>query len=75
MEWTTILALVIAVVVILFPVAFIWYINGGGIYASIKRRRLAKLLNKTLPNLTCSTNADCPVGYVCLGGRCVPQET
>jgi len=37
MQWEFIIALVIAIPVILFPVAFIWYLNAGGIYAVIKR--------------------------------------
>jgi hypothetical protein len=24
------------------------------------------------PLMVCSTDADCPLGYVCMGGRCVP---
>lgn len=74
MGWGTILALVLGILVVLFPVAFIWYINVGGIYTAIKRRRVAKLLKKALPNLTCSISADCPVGFVCVGGYCVPQN-
>ena len=44
MEWPVIIALVAAVPVILFPVAFIWYLNVGGIYETIKEsmaRRVA----------------------------------
>jgi len=36
MQWEIIVALVIAIPVILFPVAFIWYLNIGGIRAAIK---------------------------------------
>jgi hypothetical protein len=39
MQWEFILALVIAIPVILFPVAFIWYLNAGGIYTAIKEAR------------------------------------
>ena len=39
MEWPVILALVIAIPIILFPVALIWYLNIGGIYAAIKEGR------------------------------------
>ena len=41
MEWQVIVALVVAVPVILFPVVLIWYMNIGGIYAAIKERRAA----------------------------------
>jgi hypothetical protein len=39
MEWQFIVALVIAIPIILFPAAFIWYLNIGGIYAAIKEAR------------------------------------
>jgi len=44
MEWQFIVALIVAIPVILFPAAFIWYLNIGGIYAAIKealKRRAA----------------------------------
>lgn len=39
MQWEIVIALVIAIPIILFPVALIWYINFGGIVAVIKRAR------------------------------------
>jgi hypothetical protein len=36
MGWQIIIALVIAIPVILFPVAVIWYLNIGGIFTAIK---------------------------------------
>ena len=39
MEWQVILALALAIPVILFPVAFVWYLNIGGIYTAIKEAR------------------------------------
>jgi hypothetical protein len=41
-EWPVILALVIAIPLILFPVAFLWYLNMGGIYAAIREARKRK---------------------------------
>lgn len=46
MAWEFIVALVIAIPVILFPIAFIWYLNVGGIYAAIKRARAKRLAEK-----------------------------
>ena len=43
MEWQIVVALVIAVPVILFPAAFVWYLNVGGIYAAIKEARAKKV--------------------------------
>ena len=42
MEWQIIVALVIAVPIILFPVALIWFINIGGIYTAIKEARVKR---------------------------------
>ena len=39
MEWQIIVALVLAIPIILFPVAFVWYLNIGGIYAAVKEAR------------------------------------
>ena len=39
MQWGFILALVIAIPIILFPAAYVWYLNAGGIYAAIKEAR------------------------------------
>ncbi len=46
MEWQIIVALVIAIPIILFPVAFIWYINFGGIYLAIKEARAKRAAHK-----------------------------
>jgi hypothetical protein len=37
-----IVALVIAIPIILFPAAFIWYMNVGGIVEAVKEARAAK---------------------------------
>ena len=42
MEWQIIVALVVAIPVILFPAAYIWYINIGGIVLAVRERRAAK---------------------------------
>jgi len=45
MEWEFIVALVIAIPIILFPVAFVWYLNVGGLaraFKEAKERRLAR---------------------------------
>ncbi len=46
MEWEFIVALVLAIPLILFPAAFIWYLNAGGIYAAIKQARERKVARK-----------------------------
>ena len=37
MEWQVILALVLGIPVILFPSAYVWYLNIGGIYAAVRK--------------------------------------
>lgn len=56
MEWQIIVALVIAVPVILFPVLFVWYLSAGGIFAAVKEalarraeRHAAEAETKTQP--------------------------
>ena len=48
MEWQLIVALVLAIPVILFPVAFVWYINIGGIIQAVGEARRAKATQKKL---------------------------
>ena len=45
MQWEFVVALVVAIPIILFPAAFVWYLNIGGIYAAAKeaaKRRAAR---------------------------------
>jgi hypothetical protein len=37
-----VIALILAIPIILFPAAFIWYINIGGIYQAVKEARRAR---------------------------------
>ena len=46
MEWQFILALVIAVPIILFPAAFVWFLNVGGIYAAMKEARAKRIAHE-----------------------------
>ena len=46
MQWELIVALVIAIPIILFPAAYVWYLNAGGIYASIKEAHARRLARK-----------------------------
>jgi len=39
MQWEFVVALIIAIPIILFPAAFVWYLNVGGIYTAIKEAR------------------------------------
>ena len=41
MEWPVVLALVLGIPVILFPAAYVWYLNIGGLYALVRKKRTA----------------------------------
>ena len=49
MQWEFIVALIIGIPVILFPVAFVWYLNVGGIYTAIKEARAKKAAREEVP--------------------------
>lgn len=49
----------------------IWVGAGSALYQGRKR---ANLLKRALTNLACSVDADCPLGFVCLDGYCVPTK-
>lgn len=42
MQTELIIALVVAIPVILFPAAFVWYLNIGGIVHAVREARAAK---------------------------------
>ena len=61
MEWQVILALVLVIPLILFPAAFIWYLNIGGIYAAIKEGKL-KVLKPIARKIRIGLTIIVPVG-------------
>ncbi len=46
MEWQFIEALVVIIPVILLPVAFVWYLNLGGLYAAVREARAKRAAEK-----------------------------
>jgi len=49
MQWEFLVALIVAIPVILFPAAFVWYLNAGGAFKAIKEARAKKLAAKRNP--------------------------
>ena len=47
METGTIIGIALAVPVVLFPVAFVWYLNVGGLAQAAREVRRAKAARKT----------------------------
>jgi hypothetical protein len=43
MQIEMIIALVIAIPVVLFPAAFVWYLNIGGILQAVRKARLKRV--------------------------------
>jgi hypothetical protein len=39
MQWEFVVALLVAIPIILFPVAFVWYLNASGLYQVLRDRR------------------------------------
>jgi hypothetical protein len=48
MEWQFIVAIVVMIPVILLPVALVWYLNLGGIYAAVREARAKRAAEKRL---------------------------
>uniref|UniRef100_A0A6M3L6F5 Uncharacterized protein n=1 Tax=viral metagenome TaxID=1070528 RepID=A0A6M3L6F5_9ZZZZ len=48
MELVIVLALVVAIPVILFPAAFVWYLNVGGLWTVWQENRRKKAVRKTV---------------------------
>jgi hypothetical protein len=46
MEGQVIIALAIAIPVILFPAAFVWYLNLGGVFRAVREARTRKVAEK-----------------------------
>ena len=42
MQWEIIVALVVAIRVILFPAAFVWYLNIGGIAQAVREAKAVR---------------------------------
>ncbi len=42
MQWELIVALVVTIPVILFPAAFVWYLNIGGIVHAVREAKTAR---------------------------------
>jgi hypothetical protein len=48
MEWTFVVALVVAIPVILFPAAFVWYISVGGLGHAVKEAMARRAAQKAV---------------------------
>ena len=46
MEWQIVVAMAVAVPVILFPAAFVWYLNIGGMVRAARQKKVAPATTK-----------------------------
>lgn len=46
MEWQFIVAMAVIIPVTLLPVAFVWYLNLGGLYAAVREARAKRATEK-----------------------------
>jgi len=63
MQWELIVVLIIAIPIVLFPAAYVWYLNFGGIYAAIKEARSKRAAQRTSEKSKSNSQvANSPVG-------------
>jgi len=65
MEWQVILAAALTIPIMLFQAGLVWYLVIGCGYTVLRRGT---------KKLSCSVNTDCPKGYICDGGECIPSS-
>ena len=58
----------IALFISLCTPILIWFAFGAAMAGRSKIRRLEAISPKT-----CSTDAQCPPGFICISGKCVPR--
>jgi uncharacterized protein (DUF927 family) len=60
-----------ALLISLATPVLIWVGAGSALLHS---RKESEQLKKAIPNLVCSIDTDCPPGFMCVNGRCVPVK-
>lgn len=55
MQWEFVVALIVAIPLILFPAAFIWYLNVGGIYQTVRRLVARRATRRAVPTSEVTT--------------------
>ncbi len=77
MDALTVMATSIGTLVVLSPLAYVSYLNGGGLYYLLKRgaRRKTAISMADSSGLVCSIDADCPPGYTCVNGTCMSPDS
>jgi len=67
MEWTTILALVLGMLIVALPVVLVAFLTVGG-YMGLRGTG-----NEEAPQ--CATDTECGPGFACRNGMCIPSNS
>ena len=59
MEWPIMLAIIISVPLITLVFVFVWFVNLGGIYRTLKRKRRERAARKFELHIALATPKDC----------------
>lgn len=59
MEWPIMLAIILSVSLIILVVVFVWFLNLGGIYRTIKRKRRERAARKFELYMALAAPKDC----------------
>ena len=62
---------IFTVIAICLTPLLVWVAAAVALYQLYQGKKEVNLLKQALPNLLCTTDSDCPLGSVCLDGRCV----
>ena len=74
MEILTYILVAIAAVLLVIPIVFVWYLCFCGIYVALRDWKVARAVKRRIATLTCSIDTDCPEGYICVNGHCIPAH-
>lgn len=74
MEIFTYVLVAIGVIAFLIPLVFVWSIAICGVYICFKDKRVLNTGAQEVESLACSMDTDCPEGYVCINGHCIPAN-
>lgn len=61
---------IIALLIGMCTPLLIWVAAGAALYQHNKARRL-----QIIGGMVCSTDTECPPGFMCTAGRCVPRQS